>query len=151
MTCYFRWPWHLPWPWHSLRPCVHFPYFIPSILQSFQEIHPSSLVHSEQNTPHWSWFVRDRQYISILFDANIQSTDVRNNWSLSSYAKWQKHATNNKGNELQNEFKDRAIYEGGLLVQFKCDWCCGLICLNLISCEFLFFTRGVIIDILVFY
>lgn len=112
MTCYFWWPWHLPWPWHSLWPCVHFPYFIPSIFQSFQEIHPSSLFHSKQNTPHWSWFVRDRQYISILFDANIQSTDVRNNWSLSSYAKWQKHATNNKGNVLQNEFKDRAIYGG---------------------------------------
>lgn len=42
-------------------------------------------------------------------------------------------------------------FMGGRLVQFKCDWCCVLICLNLISCEFLLFTPGVIIDILVFY
>lgn len=150
MSCYFRWPWHLPWPWHSLWPCVHFPYFIPSILQSFQEIHRHpSFTQSKIPLIDHGLFVTDNIYLFCLRPIyRVQMLEIIGVYPLmqsDSNTQPTTRAMNYRMNSRTGQFMR------GLLVQFKCDWCCVLICLNLISCEFLLFTRGVIIDILVFY
>lgn len=150
MTCYFEWPWHLPWPWHSLWPCVHFPYFIPSILQSFQEIHlHPSFTQSKITRIDHGLFVTDNIYLFCLTPIyRVQMLEIIGVYPLMQNDRNTQPTTramNYRMNSRTGQFM------GGLLVQFKCDWCFVLICLNLISCEFLLFTRGVIIDILVFY
>lgn len=127
-------------------------YILPSILQSFQEIHPSSLFHSKQNTPALTdhgLFVTDNIYLFCLTPIyRVQMLEIIGVYPLMQNDRNTQPTTramNYRMNSRTGQFM------GGLLVQFKCDWCCVLICLNLISCEFLLFTRGVIIDILVFY